>query len=46
MLYGIDLREYKGVEQNAHTDWSPSPAGIFQTILTMPNGTPLIGLCE
>lgn len=29
MLYGIDLREYKGVEQNANTDWSPPPAGIF-----------------
>lgn len=33
MLYGIDLREYKGVEQNAHTDWSPSPAGIFSNHL-------------
>jgi alpha-L-fucosidase len=29
MLYGIDLREYKGVEKNAHTGWSPAPAGIF-----------------
>jgi alpha-L-fucosidase len=29
MLYGIDLREYKGVEQKAHSDWSPAPAGIF-----------------
>jgi alpha-L-fucosidase len=29
MLYGIDLREYKGVDQKAHTDWSPPPAGIF-----------------
>ncbi len=29
LLYGIDLREYKGVEQKAHTDWSPAPAGIF-----------------
>ncbi|MBN8685644.1 MAG: alpha-L-fucosidase [Chitinophagales bacterium] len=29
MLYGIDLREYKGVEQKAHQDWSPAPAGIF-----------------
>lgn len=29
MLYGVDLREYKGVEENAHTDWSPPPAGIF-----------------
>jgi alpha-L-fucosidase len=29
MLYGIDLREYKGVDQNAHKDWSPAPAGIF-----------------
>lgn len=29
MLYGIDLRQYKGVEKNANTDWSPPPAGIF-----------------
>ena len=29
MLYGIDLREYKGVEEKAYTDWSPPPAGIF-----------------
>lgn len=29
MLYGIDLREYKGVNQKAHEDWSPPPAGIF-----------------
>lgn len=29
MLYGIDLRQYKGVEKNADTDWSPPPAGIF-----------------
>ncbi len=29
MLYGIDLREYKGVNQKAHQDWSPAPAGIF-----------------
>ena len=29
MLYGIDLREYKGVDEKAHTDWSPPPAGIF-----------------
>ena len=29
LLYGIDLREYKGVEAKAHTDWSPAPAGIF-----------------
>ena len=29
MLYGIDLREYNGVDQKAHTDWSPAPAGIF-----------------
>lgn len=33
MLYGIDLREYKGVEQNAHTNWSPPPAGIFNNHL-------------
>jgi alpha-L-fucosidase len=29
LLYGIDLREYKGVEKKAHQDWSPAPAGIF-----------------
>lgn len=29
LLYGIDLREYKGVEEKAHQDWSPAPAGIF-----------------
>lgn len=29
MLYGIDLREYKGVTQAANSAWSPPPAGIF-----------------
>jgi alpha-L-fucosidase len=29
MLYGIDLREYKSVDQNAHTNSSPPAAGIF-----------------
>jgi alpha-L-fucosidase len=29
LLYGIDLREYKGVDKAAHSDWSPPPAGIF-----------------
>jgi alpha-L-fucosidase len=29
LLYGIDLREYKGVEEKAHTGWSPAPAGIY-----------------
>ncbi len=29
MLYGIDLREYKGVDEKAHSAWSPPPAGIF-----------------
>jgi alpha-L-fucosidase len=29
LLYGIDLREYKGVDKKAHQDWSPAPAGIF-----------------
>jgi len=28
-LYGIDLREYKGVDENAHSPWSPPPPGIF-----------------
>jgi alpha-L-fucosidase len=29
LLYGIDLREYKSVEEKAHSDWSPPSAGIF-----------------
>lgn len=29
MLYGIDLREYKGVTKAANSGWSPPPAGIF-----------------
>jgi alpha-L-fucosidase len=29
MLYGIDLREYKGVDAAAKSPWSPPPAGIF-----------------
>lgn len=29
MLYGIDLREYKEVDEKAHSPWSPPPAGIF-----------------
>lgn len=29
LLYGIDLREYKGVYKKSFTDWSPPPAGIF-----------------
>ena len=33
MLYGIDLREYKGVDAKAHQDWSPAPAGIFSNHL-------------
>ena len=33
MLYGIDLREYKGVEEKAQQDWPPAPAGIFSNHL-------------
>jgi alpha-L-fucosidase len=33
LLYGIDLREYKGVVASANTGWSPSPAGIFSNHL-------------
>ncbi len=33
MLYGIDLREYNGVDKNAHSPWSPPPAGIFSNHL-------------
>jgi alpha-L-fucosidase len=29
LLYGIDLREYKGVTKAAYSGWSPPPAGIF-----------------
>jgi len=29
LLYGIDLREYKGVTKAANSEWSPPPAGIF-----------------
>lgn len=29
LLYGIDLREYKGVIKAAASAWSPPPAGIF-----------------
>jgi len=29
LLYGIDLREYAGVEAAAISGWSPPPAGIF-----------------
>ncbi len=29
MLYGIDLREYKGVTEAANSGWAPPPAGIF-----------------
>nr|WP_288833386.1 alpha-L-fucosidase [uncultured Flavobacterium sp.] len=33
MLYGIDLREYKGVTEAANSNWSPPPAGIFSNHL-------------
>ena len=33
LLYGIDLREYKGVEASANTGWSPAPAGIYSNHL-------------
>jgi len=29
LLYGINLREYKGVAAKAATEWSTAPAGIF-----------------
>lgn len=29
MLYGIDLREYKSVDEKAHSPWSPPSPGIF-----------------
>ncbi|MCH7396625.1 alpha-L-fucosidase [Belliella sp. DSM 107340] len=37
LLYGVDLREYKGVEKNAHTGWSAAPAGIFSNHLPYAN---------
>lgn len=33
ILYGIDLREYKGVKDAANSPWSPPPAGIFSNHL-------------
>ncbi|MCW0483026.1 alpha-L-fucosidase [Gaoshiqia sediminis] len=33
LLYGIDLREYKGVKDAANSPWSPPPAGIFSNHL-------------
>jgi alpha-L-fucosidase len=30
LLYGIDLREYKGVSEAAVSGWSPPRAGLFQ----------------
>jgi alpha-L-fucosidase len=30
LLYGVDLRQYKGVSGAANDGWSPPPAGIFQ----------------
>jgi alpha-L-fucosidase len=29
-LYGVNLREYKGVTKAAYSAWSPPPAGLFQ----------------
>ncbi len=33
LLYGINLREYKGVAKNAASGWTPAPAGIFSNHL-------------
>ncbi|MDA3817888.1 MAG: alpha-L-fucosidase [Prolixibacteraceae bacterium] len=33
LLYGIDLREYKGMIKAAESGWSPPPAGIFSNHL-------------
>lgn len=30
MLYGLDLREYQGMEAAAVSPWSPPPAGLFR----------------
>jgi alpha-L-fucosidase len=33
LLYGINLREYKGVTDAANSKWSPPPAGVFKNHL-------------
>lgn len=33
LLYGIDLREYKGVIKASESGWSPPPSGIFKNHL-------------
>ncbi|WP_290567923.1 alpha-L-fucosidase [Leeuwenhoekiella sp. UBA6783] len=33
LLYGVNLREYKGVADAANSRWSPPPAGIFKNHL-------------
>ncbi len=33
LLYGVNLREYKGVIDAANSKWSPPPAGIFKNHL-------------
>jgi len=33
LLYGINLREYKGVTNAANSEWSPPPAGVFKNHL-------------
>ena len=42
MLYGIDLREYKGVPEAAKTGWAPPPPGSFNH-LDFRSGTPPMG---
>lgn len=37
LLYGIDLREYKGVAEKSHTPWSPPSPGIFSRHLEYAN---------
>jgi alpha-L-fucosidase len=36
-LYGINLREYKGVTNAAYSPWSPPPSGIFTNHLPYAN---------
>lgn len=36
-LYGVNLREYKGVSAAANSPWSPPPAGIFKNHLKFSN---------
>jgi alpha-L-fucosidase len=44
LLYGVDLREYKGCKK-LHSGWSPPPAGIFSNHLEYAKWYATNGLC-